>query len=139
MDLPVRGRTTQPQTAVGLPPRGAVQSYEAPTAPIYDVENAVAKTVTLPGQQFTYGFNENYSQLNGRLEYSTHDGRWLLRYVSPEERPDRFGGVVVLISTGAMTGFRNGDFVSVVGRIDATGSASPVFTASTVSLQREVR
>ena len=138
MDLPVRGQSSQNKTAVGTGVRGAVQSYEAPSGATYNVENAVAQVVTIPGQTPAYGFDETYSRLNGRLEYSASDGRWLLRYVSPENRPDRFGGVVALVPMGPMN-FRNGDFVIADGRIDATGSAVPIFTATNVSLQREVR
>jgi hypothetical protein len=103
------------------------------------VENAVAQVVTLPGQTPAYGFDETYSRLNGRLEYSPADSRWQLRYVAPENQPDRFGGVVTLVPMGPMTGYRSGDFVTADGRIDATGVGLPVFTATAVSLQREAR
>ena len=96
----------------------------------------MAKVVTLPGQQAAYAHDETYSRLSGKLEYSSIDGRWLLRYVSPDGRADRFGGVVIVVPAGSMNGFRNGDFVTAEGRLDATGSASPVFAASAMSLQR---
>lgn len=138
MDLPVRGKSSQNKTAVGAA-RGALQSYEAPSGATYNVENAVAQVVTLPGQNPAYGFDETYSRLNGRLEYSPADGRWLLRYVAPEKQPDRFGGLVALTPMGSMNGFRSGDFVTADGRIDATGAAAPIFTATNVTLQREAR
>jgi hypothetical protein len=140
MDLPVRGQGTQPKTAVGNGGAGALQSYNATSGGSgFNVDNAVARVVTLPGQQTNYGYDEAYSRLSGRLEYSSLDGRWLLRYVSPDGRPDRFGGVAILVPSGTMNGFRNGDFVTADGRLDASGSASPVFTASALALQREIR
>jgi len=139
MDLPTRGQGNQPKTAVGTGARGALQSYNAPGGATYNVENAVAQVVTLPGQTPAYGFDETYSRLTGRLDYSNLDGRWLLRYVSPDNRPDRFGGVVHIIPMGQMTGLRNGDFVTADGRIDATGNGLPVFTATSVAPQRNAR
>lgn len=139
MDLPMRGQGNQPKTAIGTGNRGALQSYNAPGGPSYNVENAVAQVVTIPGQTPAYGFDETYSRLNGKLEYSSVDGRWTLRYVAPENRPDRFGGVVALVPMGSMNGFRSGDFVTADGRIDATGPTTPIFTATAVTPQREVR
>jgi hypothetical protein len=136
MDLPVRGQTTQPKTAGGNG-GGALQSYTPQPGSTFNVDSAAAKTVTIPGQSFAYGANDAYTRLSGRLEYSAIDGRWLLRYTAPENRPDRYGGVAILV--GQMNGFRNGDFVTADGRLEAVGSASPVFTATNVTLQREVR
>jgi hypothetical protein len=138
MDLPVRGSTTQPKTAGGAG-GGALQSYTAPPGSTFNVDSAAAKTLTIPGQNFAYANDAAYTQLSGRLEYSSIDGRWLLRYTAPESRADRYGGVAILIGPNQMNGFRNGDFVTAAGRLEANGSASPVFTAGTVTLQRETR
>lgn len=144
MDLPVAGGGQQPKTASSHT-HAPVQTY-APSAgtspppnPIPNLDKAVAKTVTLPAQQAAYGYDPSYTQLSGKLEYSSLDGRWLLRYVSPDKKPDQYGGVAVLVNNGSMAGFRNGDFVTVQGRLKADGSASPVFTASAIAPQSAVR
>lgn len=148
MDLPAHAAGNQPKTATGAP-RGALQSYVPPpgtgpnagaTAAAAIPPNALpARTVTLPAAQNAYGYDDSYTKLTGRLEYSALDGRWLLRYVAPESKPDRFGGVAVLASSTSMAGFRNGDFVTAQGRLEAAGSASPMFTATAIAAQRDVR
>lgn len=135
MDLPVKGQG--PKTATGAA-HGAPQVYN-PSTHSTSATQGPAKTVTLPGRQENYGRDANYTTLNGKLEYSSLDGRWLIRYVSPGEKPDQFGGVAVLVPAGPMTGFRNGDFVTAQGKLQAAGSASPVFTAVQLTPQREAR
>lgn len=138
MDLPISGRSAQPKTAEGA--RGTQQSFNQPTPPgeiSSGINASTARTSTLPGQEPTYGFNAAYSQLNGRLEYSQADGRWLLRYVEPGMRPDQLGGVVVLAPNTASADLRNGAFVSAYGRIESNGGTSlPSFTATNVVTQR---
>jgi hypothetical protein len=119
MQLPVKGQGTRP----AAPP---TNSTSLPVTPV----SAAA------GQTGNFGFDPTYSQLSGRLEYSSLDGRWLLRYVAPQTKADPYGGVAVLVPQGSMAGFNNGDFVNAQGRLQADGSASPVFTASALSLQR---
>ena len=119
MQLPVKGQGSRPASAPN-------NSTSIPATPI-------SSSTTQTGN---FGNDPGYSQLNGRLEYSALDGRWLLRYLSPQSGPDRYGGVVVLVPQGSMAGFNNGDFVTAQGRLQADGSASPVFTASGLSLQR---
>lgn len=119
MQLPVKGQGSRPAT----PP---VNSTSIPATPI---SNST-------GQVGNFGNDPAYSQLNGRLEYSALDGRWLLRYAAPQSKTDRYGGVAILVPQGSMAGFNNGDFVTAQGRLQADGSASPVFTASGLSLQR---
>ena len=123
MQLPVKGQGSRPATT----PPGTVTVVSNTT------------TTTLPVQPSSYGFDPSYSQLSGKLEYSPHDGRWLLRYVPPENRPDRYGGVAILVPSGSMAGYRSGDFVTAQGRLEAVGNASPVFTASGLSAQRATR
>jgi len=141
MDLPINGRGTQPQTAEGTG-RGTQQSFLQPTAPgakpiTSGIDPSTARTSTIPGQEPVYGFNSAYSQLNGRLEYSPADGRWLLRYVEPGMRPDQLGGVVVLAPTTQSADLRNGAFVSAYGRVESSGGSSlPAFTATNVVTQR---
>ena len=140
MDLPINGRSAQPKTAEGAG-RATQQSFNQPTAPgspiSSGIDPATARTSTLPGQEPVYGFNAAYSQLNGKLEYSPADGRWLLRYVEPGMRPDQLGGVVVLAPGTQSADLRNGAFVSAYGRIESTGGTSlPSFTATNVVTQR---
>jgi hypothetical protein len=138
MDLPVSGRSAQPKTAEGG--RGVQQNYTSGgTAGGLDM--SAARSVTLPGQEPAYGFDAAYSQLNGRLEYSAADGRWLLRYITPGDRADRLGGVAVLSPNSPITGFRSGDMVSVRGRIenDGAGRTMPLYSAATINAQRTVQ
>jgi hypothetical protein len=119
MQLPVRNPGSRPAT-------GPNNSMGIPATPVGSTS----------GQVGGYGNDPTYSQLSGKLEYSSLDGRWLLRYLAPQTKPDRYGGVVVLVPQGSMAGFNNGDFVTAQGRLEANGSASPVFTASALSPQR---
>jgi len=138
MDLPINGRSVQPKTAEGAG-RGTQQSFNQPsTGGISSgIDPSTARTSTLPGQEPVYGFNAAYSQLNGRLEYSPADGRWLLRYVEPGMRADQLGGVVVLAPTTQSADLRNGAFVSAYGRVESNGGTSlPSFTATNVVTQR---
>ncbi|MBN8625907.1 MAG: hypothetical protein J0M17_10485 [Planctomycetes bacterium] len=138
MDLPVSGRSAQPKTAEGT--RGVQQNYTSGgTAGGLDM--SAARSVTLPGQEPAYGFDTAYSQLNGRLEYSAADGRWLLRYITPGDRTDRLGGVAVLSPNSPITGFRSGDMVSVRGRIenDGAGRTMPLYSAATINAQRSMQ
>lgn len=139
MDLPISGRGAQPKTAEGAG-RGTQQSFNQATPPgeiSSGINAATARTSTLPGQEPTYGFNEAYSQLNGKVEYSPADGRWFLRYIEPGSPPDRLGGVVVLAPGTQSADLRSGAFVSAYGRIESTGGSSlPSFTASNVVTQR---
>lgn len=143
MDLPASSRAAQPKTAEGTG-RATPQSYEQPangaTSITSGIDLAAARSSTIPGQEPAYGFDAAYSQLNGRLEYSPADGRWQLRYVEPGVRPDQLGGLVVLAPTAPVAGFRNGDFVSVRGRVETSGGTSlPSYTATNVTPQRERR
>lgn len=135
MDLPVSSRSAQPKTADGG--RGVQQNYVSGGATA-GVDTSAARTVTLPGQEPAYGFDAAYSQLNGRLEYSPADGRWMLRYIMPGERTDRLGGMVVMNPASPVNGFRNGDMVTVRGRMenDGGGQFMPIYAATTVAPQR---
>ena len=135
MDLPVSSRSAQPKTADGG--RGVQQNYVS-GGTTAGLDTSAARTVTLPGQEPAYGFDAAYSQLNGRLEYSPADGRWLLRYITPGERTDRLGGIVVMNPASPVNGFRNGDMVTVRGRMenDGGGQAMPIYAAATVAPQR---
>ncbi|MBL9094750.1 MAG: hypothetical protein JNL96_26250 [Planctomycetaceae bacterium] len=136
LDLPVSSRAAQPRTASG---GGAVQQSYVSGGTAAGVDTAQARVVTLPGQEPAYGFDAAYSQLNGRLEYSPADGRWLLRYITPGERSDRLGGMVVLSPNTPVSGFRNGDMVTLHGRMDNDGGgvSLPTYTATSVRPQRE--
>jgi len=141
MSLPAAGRS--PQTADGSG-RATQQSFVQPATPgaapiTSGIDLATARNSTIPGQEPRYGFDGAYTHLNGRVEFSQADRRWLLHYIEPGLVPDKLGGVVVL-APATPVALRNGDFVSVRGRVEASGNTSlPSFTATNVFPQREVR
>ncbi len=118
-----------------VPPTNAPPAYPPGTGP-------ATRTTTLPPASDSFGFNQNYTQLAGRLEYSPADGRWFLRYVAPGNTPDRLGGVAWLAVQNASPGLKNGDFVIADGSFNAGGGmngAPPVYTTTNVVLQRDRR
>ncbi len=137
MDLPVSNRPAQPQTAAAP---GALQNFQQPAAAYPPgTSNVPVRTATLEPAQAAYGYNNDYTRLAGRLEYSPADGRWMLRYLAPGAATDRFGGVVLVAVQRAAAGLRPGDFVIADGRIDPSTTAAgypPVFTAADVQPQR---
>jgi hypothetical protein len=67
-----------------------------------------------------YGYEKDYSWLKGKLDYSATARRWKLRYIPrdvSEHRIDDFGGSVILVDAGQLTGFSSGEFVRVEGRL----------------------
>lgn len=131
MSLPVSNRPV---------PTGVQQSFQQPPGALPPgIQYGAAQTATINPAPTDYGFNDNYSRLAGRLEYSPSDGRWMLRYVAPGNVPDRFGGVVMVAVQSAAGGLRHGDFVVADGRLDPSTSGMgypPVFTAMNVQPQR---
>jgi hypothetical protein len=130
MSLPVSRRSVSPPTNAAPQP-----AYPPGVGP-------ATRTTTLPSSSDSFGFNQNYSQLAGRLEYSPADGRWFLRYVAPGNTPDRFGGVAWLAVQRASPGLKNGDFVIADGSFNpnaAGNGAPPIFTTTNVELQRDRR
>ena len=75
----------------------------------------------------TYGFDGNYSWLQGQLEYSAATKQWKLRYIPIDGPTDRYGGSVVLAATPALAGYKAGDFVSVKGKVDGTRTSQGTF------------
>jgi hypothetical protein len=130
MSLPVSRRSVSPPTNAAPQP-----AYPPGVGP-------ATRTTTLPAADAAFGYNPNYSQLAGRLEYSPSDQRWFLRYVAPGNTPDRFGGVAWLAVQHASAGLKNGDFVVADGSFNASGAVNgvpPIFTTTNVVLQRDRR
>jgi hypothetical protein len=130
MSLPISKRNVSPPTNAAPQP-----AYPPGVGP-------ATRTTTLPAAADSYGFNQNYTQLAGRLEYSPADGRWFLRYVAPGTSPDRLGGVAWLAVQRASAGLKNGDFVVADGTFTSGasgGGTPPIFTTTNVVLQRDRR
>jgi hypothetical protein len=128
MSLPLSRRSVSP-------PTNAAPAYPPGVGP-------ATRTTTLPSADSAFGFNQNYTQLAGRLEYSPSDQRWFLRYVAPGNTPDRLGGVAWLQVQRASPGLKNGDFVIADGSFNAgapVNGAPPIFTTTSVTLQRDRR
>lgn len=74
-----------------------------------------------------FGHHDQYLWLRGKLEYSSINKQWKLRYIpldAAEGRIDNYGGSVVLVDNGQLSNFKSGDFVMVQGRIGEKSSAS---------------
>lgn len=71
-----------------------------------------------------YGFEEDYSRLTGRLEYSQATGQWKLRYVPIDGATDGYGGSVVISNPTLLEGRCPGDFVTIEGEIISDRAAS---------------
>lgn len=88
-------------------------------------------TVSTPVDR--YGYQPDYSQLSGRLEFEQATSRWKLRYIphdAPNNQIDQFGGSVVLANSGQLPGLRAGDFVRVTGQLGDDDSGSADFAPS---------
>ena len=80
----------------------------------------------------------DYSRLTGQLFFvHTDGGLWVLRY-SPLSREDVNGGSVILTRDRQMTSYREGDLVTVEGKIiSQKGSArlgAPLYRVQTIRL-----
>jgi hypothetical protein len=81
----------------------------------------------------------DYTWVRGQLHYVHADrGLWVVRYASVD-REDRYGGSIVLAAAADMSGFQEGDLVTVHGEILNNGRASkylggPLYRALTVTL-----
>ncbi len=64
-----------------------------------------------------FAASPDYSRLTGQLFFVNIDGgRWVLRY-APISMEDRFGGSVILSRDSNISGFQEGDVISVEGEI----------------------
>ncbi len=66
-----------------------------------------------------YGYASDYTWLKGRLEYVASELKWKLRYIPVDQTSDDFGGSVVLPALAELENYREGDFVTVRGRVAA--------------------
>jgi hypothetical protein len=70
------------------------------------------------------GREKDFSWLTGQLHYlHAEGGIWVIRYAAPEEG-DAFGGKLVLDIPFNMKNFREGDLVSVRGKVVPQGHPS---------------
>jgi hypothetical protein len=63
-----------------------------------------------------FNHSEDYSSLTGQLQHSRITKGWRLRYASVDE-VDPYGGSVSLSDDSRLSGFKDGDIVSVRGRL----------------------
>jgi hypothetical protein len=77
-----------------------------------------------------FGVARNYEWLRGRLEYAEAIGQWRIRYLSPEQSPDPYGGVVAIDNPQVLANLRSGDFVAVQGELLEAGASSQFASAS---------
>jgi len=81
----------------------------------------VSHTVSSPASQGSanYGYDDSYTALSGRLEYSATRRRWKLRYIPHDaSSSDEFGGSVELVdANGELEKYEPGQFVTVEGAL----------------------
>jgi hypothetical protein len=80
----------------------------------------------------------DYSKLTGQLQFVHADGGlWILRY-APVSEEDAHGGSVVLARDRSMDSYREGDLVTVQGRIISERGSSrlggPLYRAQSIEL-----
>jgi len=80
----------------------------------------------------------DYSKLTGQLSFvHTDGGLWVLRY-APLAEEDRYGGSVVLARDRMMNSYREGDLVTIEGRVISQKSSArlggPLYQVQTISL-----
>jgi hypothetical protein len=88
----------------------------------------------------SYGHDPQYHWLKGKLEYSQSTRTWRLRYIPADEAGDQFGGSVKLSDAAKLSGFQNGDLVTVQGAVgNATaaeqGSFAPLYNIERIQKQ----
>ena len=76
-----------------------------------------------PQASALFGRAGDYSWLRGKLDYSTPDRAWQLRYVAPGHPADSHGGSVRLSDARLLNGCERGDFLEIWGTLtpSATG------------------
>jgi hypothetical protein len=133
-ETPTRAMQPAPRMSTAEPPllRPTPQPQPLVTAPAAPAAKPSVKIVgsdAVPevGKKFQekVGCAPDHSWITGQLFYVHADGgRWVLRYTSVGEQ-DKFGGSVVLAPGVEMKNYREGDLVSVNGKVlsDARTSA----------------
>ena len=89
---------------------------------------------------------DDYGWVTGQLFYihvHADQGLWVVRY-APLDKEDRYGGSVVLAPVTSMTGFQEGDLVTVHGEVLNQGRASrylggPLYRGFSVDLKDRSR
>jgi hypothetical protein len=109
--------------ATVLPPVAS----ESPT-PIHPVANLPARPAMEIAKEYLDKVANagDYSWVTGQLFYihiHADQGLWVVRY-APVDKEDQYGGSVVLAPATSMTGFREGDLVTVHGEVLNQGRAS---------------
>lgn len=108
---PRRGeRRAEGFTPTGPAPERPTSIYAVARNPRSDERPASARS--------RYGYDPQYRWLRGRLEFSSIDRQWRLRYIPLDGETDEFGGSVLLEDSPALDHFRPGDYVTVHGELD---------------------
>jgi hypothetical protein len=82
------------------------------------------------------GFESDYSWVTGQLFYVCADGGiWIVRY-APQEVSERYGGKLVMSSNVNMKNFREGDLVSVHGKVLTDSHGSKLFSGPMYQVER---
>jgi hypothetical protein len=130
--------TTVPGTASdGFRPQGSGIRTGTP-AVTRPVENQPSTGVAEDPNHF--GFDATYSWLRGQLQYYPQSGHWGLRYITLNNAPDPYGGVVVINNPEVLGGVQPGDFLLVQGFLETEdnfdGTFLPLYTVEGIQRQR---
>ena len=129
-----------PHAPVGQP---AGAPAAAPQGPINKVSHQPAPRLQIPvrpAYRERIGHDEKYAWVTGQLVrlQGERDMVWVLVYATPEEQ-DPHGGALLLTTAADMRNYRDGDLVSVQGRLLNGGRPSeqlglPMYSASDINL-----
>jgi hypothetical protein len=113
--------------ATVLPPVHPSHAAEPPAA-LQPVANLPARPAMEIAKEYLdkVANADDYSWVTGQLFYihiHADQGLWVVRY-APVDKEDRYGGSVVLAPALSMSGFREGDLVTVHGEVLDQGRAS---------------
>lgn len=134
MDLPPAGSTTKAGGAVSR----AVYAASRKNGSVIAADGrskatggrVVAAAASEPFEERgspNYGFDTEYRWLRGKLEYSSIEQHWKLRYIPIDGETDDYGGSVVIDEADLPRGVERGDFIEVRGQIVSPTNDQPRF------------
>lgn len=116
--------------------RGVEQASFETSEPIAEVTEPVVAAAEPPGR---FSHADDYSLLEGRLEFSQKHRLWKLRYIPLDGVTDAYGGSVNLGEAPDLNDYHEGDFVIVRGEVKAPAatarSFAPTFAIASVTRQ----
>ena len=128
--------TTAPRRAAPIDPSAPLQwsrgTPEPAVKPIVATTPGPGQNVTvrretvhhIPPASARYGHAQDYTRLQGQLEYSASNRTWKIRYIPIHGQQDAYGGQFVLSDRSRLEAFQAGDYVTIEGAIVAADAAA---------------